>query len=101
MRQEKPTASFEVQQTFGQLGERIRIARKARGWTLSEMEAQCGIHRTTLGRLERGDLGVSAQVLLTVFEALHELPDFSLLLGRPDVPRHRRVASKAVLDNDF
>lgn len=101
MRQEKPAASYDVQQTFAELGTRIRLARKARGWTLTELEAQCGIHRTTLGRLERGDLGVSAQVLLTVFEALQELADFSLLLSRPEVPRHRRAAAKAVLDSDF
>lgn len=100
MRQ-KSSASFESQQSFLRLGERFRLARKARGLTLSMLESKCGIHRTTLGRLERGDLGVTAHVMLAVLEALQELADVELLLTDPAAPRHTRERKTAVLDSDF
>jgi transcriptional regulator with XRE-family HTH domain len=100
MRQ-KLSASFESQQSFLRLGERFRLARKARGLTLAMLESKCGIHRSTLGRLERGDLGVTAHVMLAVLEALQELADVELLLTDPAAPRHTREHKTAVLDSDF
>lgn len=83
------------------LGERIRIARKARRLTLSDLERRCRIHRTTLGRLERGDTGVSLGIVLSVLEALGELADVELLLSQPSKPRHERGTTVPVLEQEF
>jgi len=83
------------------LGERIRLLRKSRGLTLAQLEGMCRIHRTTLGRLERGDLGVSAGVLFAVLETLGELADVELLISRPQEPAHRRSIASPVLEQDF
>lgn len=83
------------------LGTRVRTARKSQGLTLEQLERKCGVHRTTLGRLERGDTHVSFAVVLAVLEALGELADIELLLARPDVPRHRRTPPPIKLDTDF
>jgi transcriptional regulator with XRE-family HTH domain len=91
-------AALDVAQ---RLGQRLRRARKAQGRTLVELEQSCRVHRQTLARLERGDPGVSLGVLLTVLEALRELPDIELLLSQPEVPRHRRGAAPVPLERDF
>ena len=101
MRHEKFPPSFDCQASFARFGARARLARKAHGLTLVELEAKCGIHRTTLARFEHGDLGVSAQVILAVLEALQELPDIELLLTKPEELRHNRSPAKSILDRNF
>ena len=83
MRQKSFTSSFS-QATFARLGERIRRARKARGITLQQMEARCGVHRSTLARLEAGDMGVSFAVLAAVLEALDKLSEIEAVLSHPE-----------------
>ena len=83
------------------MGERLRRARKAKRLTLVDLERICRIHRTTLGRLERGDVGVSVGALFSVLEALNELSDIELLLSQPETPKHRRAPSAPILDQDF
>ncbi|NRR32818.1 helix-turn-helix transcriptional regulator [Oxalobacteraceae bacterium] len=83
------------------LGARIRLARKAQRLTLLDLERVCRIHRTTLGRLERGDLGVSLGLLLSVLEALGELADVELLLSQPDKPAHQRGTKAPILEQEF
>ncbi|MBC3809216.1 helix-turn-helix transcriptional regulator [Undibacterium seohonense] len=101
MRQNSQFASNSVTEGARRLGERLRRARKAQKLSLSDLERICRIHRTTLGRLERGDLGASIGVLLSVLEALNELADVELVLSQPDTPEHRRVINVPVLDQDF
>jgi transcriptional regulator with XRE-family HTH domain len=101
MRQTKDFISYPALAAFTRLGERIRIARKARKLTLSQLEQKTRIHRTTLGRLERGDVGVSLGVFLSVLEALNQLSDAELILSKPELLQHRRVSSPPVLDQDF
>lgn len=101
MRQNSHFASNSVSEGARRLGERLRRARKAQGLSLSDLERICRIHRTTLGRLERGDLGASIGVLLSVLEALNELADVELVLSKPDTPEHRRAINVPVLDQDF
>lgn len=36
------------------IGKRIREARKARGLTISQLGALCGIHQNSINKLERG-----------------------------------------------
>jgi len=101
MRQNFDAVSLQVGEGARRLGERIRLARKARALTLADMERLCRIHRTTLGRLERGDLGVSLGTLLSVLEVLNEFADIELLLSQPDTPKHRRGAAVPALDQEF
>lgn len=56
-----------------QLGERIRDARKARGFTQEEVSSQLGLFRTTLVAIEKGDRKVTPR----------ELIDLAKILGRP------------------
>lgn len=101
MRQNQHFLSNSVTEGAQRLGERLRRARKAKKLSLADLERICRIHRTTLGRLERGDLGVSIGVLLSVLEVLNELADVELVLSNPDTPEHRRVVNLPVLDQEF
>jgi ribosome-binding protein aMBF1 (putative translation factor) len=101
MRQESDFTSLQVREFASRLGERIRLARKARKLSLQRLEQMCRIHRTTLGRLERGDTGVSLGVFLTVLESLKELSDVELILSQPQALKDKRKASTPILDADF
>ena len=101
MRQNADFTSLTVTESIPRLGERIRRARRARKQTLSDLEDICRIHRTTLGRLERGDPGVSVAVLFTVLEALQELSDVELVLSQPETPKHKRSAASPTLERNF
>ena len=94
-------STLAVSDVAKRLGERLRLARKARRLTLSDLERLCRIHRTTLGRLERGELGVSVGLLLSVLEALGELADVELLLSQPSKPKHQRTSGTPILEQDF
>lgn len=48
----------------------IRIARLRRGLTSEQVAGTLGVHRTTYGRLEAGDLGVSIGLYATALQAL-------------------------------
>lgn len=101
MRQNSDFTSVAVSETALRLGQRIRLARKLRQLTLSDLERICRIHRTTLGRLERGDAGVSLGIVLTVLEALGELADTELLLSQAGKPAHQRGMAVPLLEQDF
>lgn len=101
MRQNFEFTSIAVSASAERLGERLRLARKRQKLSLADLERICRIHRTTLGRLERGDLGVSVGVLLSALEALDELAELELLLNRADLPRHQRGIHPPVLDQEF
>ena len=60
----------EVTSRLLQLAERIRIARKRRGWTVAEMAAKAGLSRNTLTALELGKPGVSISAYLTALWVL-------------------------------
>lgn len=101
MRQNIDLASSTVTERARQLGERLRRARKAQKLTLADLERICRIHRTTLGRLERGEIGVSMGAFLSVLEALNELSDIELIVSQPETPKHRRTVSPPVLEQEF
>lgn len=101
MRLERGFESISIKEAAARLGERIRRARKARNLTLSGLESICRVHRTTIGRLERGDTGVTLYVFLIVLESLQELSDVELILSQPETPKHKRKVSEPVLDRDF
>ncbi|WDZ96216.1 helix-turn-helix domain-containing protein [Herbaspirillum sp. WKF16] len=101
MRQNKDFTSQAVLDALASLGARIRRARKARKLSLTQLEQITRLHRTTLGRLELGDPGVSVGTFASVLEALQELAETELLLSRPETPRQQRGVSVPVLDQDF
>lgn len=53
-----------------QLGQRIRIARIRRGWSVADLASKAGIHRNTLTALELGRPGTAIGVCITVVWAL-------------------------------
>jgi transcriptional regulator with XRE-family HTH domain len=64
------TPPAEVTARVQQLAERIRIARKRRGWTVAETAAKAGINRNTLTALELGKPGVSISACVAVLWVL-------------------------------
>lgn len=53
-----------------QLGQRIRVARIRRGWSIADLAAKAGINRNTLTALELGKPGTAVGVCFTVLWAL-------------------------------
>lgn len=52
------------------LGLRIRKLRDQRGWSQEEFAAICGINRSYMGRIERGELNVTLDSLEKVAKGL-------------------------------
>ncbi len=69
---------------FEQIGENIKLARKRRKLTTSQVSERAGIHRATLYRIERGDPAVAFGLYFNVFRVLKLQDDF-LKLGVDDV----------------
>ena len=42
------------------LGDRVRKLRTAKGWSQEGFAADCGLHRTYMGAIERGERNVAA-----------------------------------------
>ncbi|MEA3126561.1 MAG: hypothetical protein QOD67_3580 [Caballeronia sp.] len=60
----------EVAERVVQLGQRIRIARIRRGWSVTDLASKAGINRNTLTALELGKPGTAIGVCFTVLWAL-------------------------------
>ncbi len=86
----------------GDLGERLRSLRKARGWTQEELAAASGLTRSHISRLEGGDIQLpSRDRLLRLATALGTTPDDLLAAagyrveergeGLPDLPVYLRL----------
>ena len=76
------------------IGERLRELRVAAGVTSQEALAhRAGVHRTYIGRLERGESGVTVDMLAAILAALSvSLSEFFRPfkhLTRPKTPRSR------------
>jgi len=56
-----------IQQKFGN---RVRMLRKSKGWSQEEFADQCGLHRTYIGAIERGERNVSLNNIHAVAKAL-------------------------------
>lgn len=64
-----------------QVGFRIRELRLARGLTQAEMARSCGLHRTFIGSVERGERNVAILNLRRIAETLR-VPLSSLLVAK-------------------
>lgn len=61
---------MQVSEQVAQLGQRVRIARIRRGWSVADLASKAGINRNTLTALELGKPGTAVGVCFTVLWAL-------------------------------
>ena len=61
---------MQAAELVAQLGQRIRVARIRRGWSVADLASKAGINRNTLTALELGKPGTSVGVCFTVLWAL-------------------------------
>ena len=52
------------------LGDYLRSVREEKGWSQEEMAYQCGLHRTYVGSVERGEYNVTLLTLRRITDAL-------------------------------
>jgi transcriptional regulator with XRE-family HTH domain len=60
----------EVQDILGVLGKRIRELRLKRGYSQEAFADLCGVHRTFMGTVERGESNISFSNLVKISTAL-------------------------------
>ena len=73
-----------------QLGQRIRIARIRRGWSVAALAGKAGINRNTLTALEFGKPGTAVGVCFTVLWALG-LDKGLDVVADPDADEHGKA----------
>jgi transcriptional regulator with XRE-family HTH domain len=83
-------APAQVVDRVVQLGQRIRIARIRRGWSVAELAAKAGINRNTLTALELGRPGTAVGVCFTVLWALG-LDKTADAIADPDADLHGKA----------
>lgn len=57
---------------------RLREERKHRGWSQEVLAAKCGLHRTYIGSVERGQRNISIDAIAQIADAM-EIQAFNLL----------------------
>lgn len=57
----------EIEKT---LGEAVRTCRLANGWSQEELSFECGLHRTYIGAVERGEKNLTVKNLVRLAIAL-------------------------------
>ena len=53
-----------------QLGQYLRGVRERRGWSQEELAHECGLHRTYIGAVERGEYNVTVLTLRRITDTL-------------------------------
>jgi len=48
------------------IGRNIRKYRKQKGWSQEELAFECGLHRTYIGSIERGERNITVLNLITI-----------------------------------
>lgn len=90
-----------------ELGARLRLARRRRGISITEMSSRVLASNPTIARLEHGDLTVSAAVLARYLEVLGLAADLDRIVEHDDVGaaiaderlgRPRRAKSRGLAD---
>ncbi|MES2832053.1 MAG: helix-turn-helix domain-containing protein [Pseudomonadota bacterium] len=79
-----------VSEQIIQLGQRIRIARIRRGWSVLDLANKAGINRNTLTALELGKPGTATGVCFTVLWALG-LERSLDMVADPDADTHGKA----------
>jgi transcriptional regulator with XRE-family HTH domain len=78
------------------LGGHLRTWRKLQNLTAAQVAERAGVHRDTLGRLERGETTVGLDVFLNVAQALGVLDAVVGALDPYDTPLGRARADQAL-----
>jgi DNA-binding XRE family transcriptional regulator len=81
---------MEITQRAAQLGQRIRVARIRRSWSVADLATKAGINRNTLTALEQGRPGTAIGVCFTVLWALG-LHKFLDAVADPDTDLHGKA----------
>ena len=85
---------LEATERVSQLGQRIRVARIRRDWSIADLASKAGINRNTLTALELGKPGAAVGVCFTVLWALGL--DKSLdSVADPDADQHGKALEAA------
>ena len=89
------TYSRHTREALALLGKQIRLGRKQRRWSETELAERAGIARATLQKIEKGDVGSSIGLVFEV-AVLVGVPLFDAEL--PELVRHHaRVDDKLAL----
>jgi transcriptional regulator with XRE-family HTH domain len=59
-----------LQQIAESLGAKIRQLRRKKGWSQEEFAAVCDLHRSHMGKIERGETNLRLSTLLVISENL-------------------------------
>lgn len=79
-----------MSEELDQIGPRLRVLRRSRGWTLDELAARAGMSTSTLSRLESGKRMANLELLLPLTRQLGIRIDDLVHPETPD-PRVRRA----------
>lgn len=67
----EPAATILAMQPIQKaVGSRIRELRTKRGWSQEEFADHCGIHRSHMGEIERGETNLTLSTLLIITKKL-------------------------------
>ncbi len=64
--------SGEQRKILRNFGQRVRVARKARGWTQEDLASEVGVDRTYIGGVERGERNLGLLNINRIAVALDE-----------------------------
>jgi transcriptional regulator with XRE-family HTH domain len=67
--------SGEQRKVLSEFGRRVRVARKARGWTQEDLASEVGVDRTYIGGVERGERNLGLLNINGIAVALDETFD--------------------------
>ncbi len=57
-------------QTLVKIGKNLRKARESHGWSQEDLAYECGVHRTYVGSVERGEYNVTILTLKKITKSL-------------------------------
>jgi transcriptional regulator with XRE-family HTH domain len=69
-----PAMAIDYKKSQKQLGTIIRDQRKAIGYSQEEFASHCGVHRTYMGAVERGERNISLMNIVRIANALKVKP---------------------------
>ncbi len=87
MPRERPPVLPKHQRLLEQLGENLKLARKRRRLTTSQVAERAGISRSTLYHLEKGNANSSLGTLLQVLVSLNLQDDLTALAADDELGR--------------
>lgn len=67
-----------------QFGDKLRSLRKQKGWSQEELAERCGLHRTYVSSVERGERNPTLRIIQKIAHALEVHP--STLLEGGEIP---------------